>query len=106
MGGMTSALNGQPEAERRGGSEHVFASTTWEWKKAKIRRPAGGQQHSAPKGRRFFHLPQRDWRRPTTLTIKYRGGPEGWVEIHARGSIARYPGYVCILDILKEITRN
>lgn len=100
--------NHQDNPERSGGAsdERLIPSTRYEWRKVKMSRSAGGQQHSAPKGRRFFHLPPWDWRRPTTVTMKYRGGAEGWIEVRARGSLARYPGYVQLIDVLGEITRQ
>jgi hypothetical protein len=45
----------------------------------------------------------RDRRKPLTLTISYRGGPEQWFEIHARGSIGRFPGYVALSDVMAAI---
>lgn len=69
-------------------------------------RPPEAMSHSVPKGHRWRRLPRVDWRKPQHLTITYRGGPEGWVEIHARGDFGRYPGDVAIIDILADITRN
>lgn len=87
-------------------TEHTFGSTTWEWKRIKVRRPAGGQDDGAEHRKGFHGLPTKDWRKPTTLTIKYRGGPECWVEVHARGRIWRRPGNVAIIDMLRDITQN
>lgn len=42
-------------------------------------------------------------RDPVTLTIRYRGGPEAWFEITARGVTARRPGHVCLLDLMQEV---
>jgi hypothetical protein len=81
-------------------SEHTFGSTTYRWKKVIVsQRPAPQEaQREARKGLR--RLPRRDPRQPLTMTIKYRGGSEGWVEIHARGEILRVPGYRAIIDLL------
>lgn len=68
-----------------------------------MRVPAGGQSGSAPKALRWRHLTRRDARKPLTITVKLRGGPEAWVEIHARGSAGRYPGASAIADILRDI---
>lgn len=38
-----------------------------------------------------------------TVTLKYRGGPEGWIEVRARGRIVRRPGYVALLDLWHEL---
>jgi len=40
------------------------------------------------------------------ITVKFRGGPECWYEVHARGRIARYPGYLGIDDIMAEVMRR
>jgi hypothetical protein len=93
--------------------EHTFASTTIAWKIAKIRRPAGGQgttasktPHPAVPQHRWFGLPALNPRKVLHLSIKDRGGPEAWVEIHARGRVVRYPGYMCIADILRDMTNT
>lgn len=68
-----------------------------------MRRPAGGQQHSAPKAPRWFGRAKRDPREPLTIKVKYRGGEECWYEVHARGSIGRFPGSVALHDVMREI---
>ena len=78
-------------------------STTWEWRKTKIRRPPEATARLPKAARRWYHLPMRDRRKPLTLTISYRGGPECWYEIHARGSIGRFPGYAALHDVMTEI---
>lgn len=78
-------------------------STTWEWRKTKIRSAPQAAQHSQPKAVRWYHMRARDRRKPLTLTISFRGGPEQWFEIHARGSIGRFPGYVCLADVMAAI---
>lgn len=45
-------------------------------------------------------------RKPLTWRITYRGGPEMWVEIHARGDIGRYPGHTPIVEILHDVCRS
>jgi hypothetical protein len=42
-------------------------------------------------------------KRPVTVVLKYRGGPEGWVEVRARGRIWRRPGFTAIHDVLIEV---
>lgn len=88
------------------GTDHTFESTTFVWERRMVRRPAGGQMHSAAKPHRMLGLPRWPARRPLRLTIKYRGGPEGWVEIHARGRVVRYPGYTQVVDVLRELTNG
>lgn len=87
-------------------TEQPFPTTTWEWKQVKVRRPAGGHSGSAPKAPRWFRLPPRNPREPLTIKVKFRGGSECWYEVHARGSIGRFPGYIAIHDIMSEINRR
>jgi hypothetical protein len=70
-----------------------------------VRPPAGGQD-AAPKARRWYHRPRADWRNPTTVTMRYRGGAAGWVEVRARGSVGRFHGATAIVDVLAEITQQ
>lgn len=86
-----------------GDSEQTFGSTRWEWKRVKMARPPEATGHSVPKGHRWRRLPRRNPRTPLGITVKLRGGPEGWVEVHARGDLARYPGYTTILDIVMDV---
>jgi hypothetical protein len=65
-----------------------------------VRRPAGGQMRNAAAGRRWRLLPRRNPRDPLTCTVKLRGGPEAWVEIHARGDFVRVPGYTTIAELV------
>lgn len=62
-----------------------------------------GQGVGAPKGRRWHSLPWRNPRDPLTVMVRYRGGPEGWIEVHARGSMGRFPGHVSLFDALAEV---
>jgi hypothetical protein len=49
-------------------------------------------------------LSRRDPRKPLEITIKYRGGPECWWEVRARGVTLRRPGHMAIHDLFVEIT--
>ena len=80
-------------------------STTWVWKDRRIRVPAGGHKRGTTKSSRWFHLPPRKPREPLTIKISYRGGSECWYEIHARGSVGRYPGVVALHDVMRDINR-
>jgi hypothetical protein len=86
--------------------ERMFGSTTWAWKKVRVSRGAAGQQPARAKRARFWGLPARSPREPLHLTIKLRGGPECWVEVHARGRIARYHGATAIADIVFEVNQS
>jgi hypothetical protein len=70
-----------------------------------VSRPAGGQQGSALKAPRWFHLPPWPRRSPLTLKVHYRGGAEAWVEVHSRGSYGRFPGHTSLIDALEDIWR-
>lgn len=85
--------------------EQSFPSPRWEWKQVKMRRPAGGQKETLPKGGRWHRFPPRNPREPLSIKVKYRGGSEAWYEIHARGSVGRYPGYVSLHEIMSDINR-
>lgn len=80
-------------------------SATYEWRRIKIRRPAGGQKSATPEASRLRRLPARDPRTPLTLSISHRGGPESWWEVHCRGAIVRRPGYTTLDDIMRDINR-
>lgn len=85
-------------------SEQTFRSTTWEWKRVKVSRAPQASEDRRPKGGRWFHLPPWEWRRrPLHITVKYRGGPEAWFEVHARGSMGRFPGHVSLFDAISEV---
>lgn len=100
---MPTDQDSNPVDEVDGGaSEQTFPSTQWSWKRVKITRAPQATRHSVPKGHRWRKLPRRNPRDPLTMTIKLRGGVEGWVEVHARGDIARYPGYTAILDVVMD----
>lgn len=68
-----------------------------------MRRPAGGQQAPGAKLRRIQGLLPRNARDPLTIKVSYRGGPECWWEIHARGVVVRRPGVVALHDLLMEL---
>lgn len=64
-------------------------------KPVKIGQPPQANVDSGPKA----HLLPLALRKPVTLTLSYRGGAEGWVEVRARGAIWRFPGSTVIHDI-------
>jgi hypothetical protein len=82
------------------------SSTSWQWKQVKVRRPPEGHSGSQPKAGFWRRFPARNAREPLKITVKFRGGPECWYEVHARGSIGRYPGYICIHDIMSDINNT
>jgi hypothetical protein len=58
---------------------------------------------SRPKGDYSHRLAPRDARQPLTMTVTYRGGPECWWEISARGVKIRRPGSVALHDVLSHL---
>lgn len=78
-------------------------STTGHWEFRKIRKRPQGQQRGTPKASRWGRRSALPRREPLTIKVTYRGGPECWYEIHARGEIGRFPGYVCLHDAFQEI---
>lgn len=44
-----------------------------------------------------------DRRHPLTITVKYRGGSEGWYEIRARGQVFRSVGCLALHDVMTSI---
>lgn len=82
-------------------------STTFGWKRVKIgSRPEGATAQSPKAASGFRRLSPRDKRDHITLTVTYRGGPECWYEIHARGSMGRFPGYVALEDLMATIRND
>jgi hypothetical protein len=79
-------------------------STTYAWKRVRIpgtperARVSGSEATSS--GRFSRTWPRRD---PLTLTIKYRGGSEGWYEVRARGRVFRRPGWVDVETLMRDV---
>lgn len=84
--------------------EHSFPSATWVCEPDKIRPPARATGAAARSATFRLKLIRRDARKPLTATLRYRGGPEGWVQVEARGRTYRFPGHVCVYDALMRIT--
>ena len=87
-------------------NEQSFPSTPFVWRKVKMSRPPEASKPRRAQRGRWFHLPKRDWRQPLTVSMKYRGGDECWIEVRARGGVGRYPGYVQLVDVLADINRH
>lgn len=68
--------------------------------------PPKATEESRRNAARFHSLPPRDPRTPLPVTIKYRGGPECWIEVSGRGIYRRYPGYTAIMDIVSDLNRT
>jgi hypothetical protein len=86
--------------------ERPFSSTTFEWKRVKVASPPKARDAVRSAARGFRRLPPWPMRKPLTLTIKLRGGPECWVEVHSRGQIQRFPGVTAVYDVLRTIAND
>lgn len=78
-------------------------STAWAWKRVKISRAPQANGSASAASTFWFRLSPRNARQPLPITLKLRGGPECWVEVHARGAVGRYHGATAIYDILADI---
>lgn len=71
------------------------------------RPPEASKQIARQGGRQgWWGLPEWPWRKPLTIKLVYRGGAEGWVEIHARGRVVRRSGHVHLLEVFAEIAQR
>lgn len=78
-------------------------STQWAWKRVKIAHPPEASSRQPKAAHRWFKRPVWNGREKLTLTVTYRGGAEAWYEIHSRGCMGRFPGYVSLHDVMREI---
>ena len=78
-------------------------STTFEWKRVRMRRPPEGEKRRAQRVRSRYTLTRRNWLEPLTVVVRYSGGPEGWIVVKTRGAEWRYPGYVTLLEVLADV---
>lgn len=78
-----------------------LASTTFEFKQVRIVKRPQGPSNTAAEGRP--PLNRRNARDAITLTVKYRGGAEGWWEVKARGREWRFPGVYALHDVMRVV---
>jgi hypothetical protein len=86
--------------------EQSFRSTNFKWKRVKMPCPPEASVTVRRSRSFWWGRPPLDPRKPVALTIKLRGGPECWVEIHSRGRVGRYPGVTAVYDVLRDITQS
>lgn len=84
-------------------TDDAAPSTTWEWKRVKMRRQPTPHQSEAEGRRRLPALRARDYRNRISLSVEYSGGPEAWWVIHARGREYRFPGVTALHDVMESI---
>ena len=72
----------------------------------KIQGPPPGK--GLPRAQRvsIFALRWRDPRKPLTVTLQYRGGPEGLWVAECRGWRWKFPGMLCVQDVMNWINRT
>lgn len=75
-------------------------STTWRSPRGTVTVAARPHRENAPEGRRLRTLRPRNPRDPLLTTLKWRGGPEAWVEIKTRGATVRVPGHANIAELV------
>ena len=83
--------------------EQSFPSTTWSWEYRKIKAPHGRTTQGARSARRFVSMPMRMRRNPLNIRVTWRGGPECWYQVDARGSWIRIPGHLSFHDVMTTI---
>lgn len=78
-------------------------STTWTWRRVRV--SSGAPQPGRAPGEAGHHAPlaRRNRREPLTLSVSFRGGPECWWEIKARGRTWRRPGSLALHDVLSQL---
>jgi len=81
----------------------MFGSTTWEWRKVKMRTPPAGHDTARAKRGRWRGLSTWPRRRALTVTVKYRGGAESWWLVSARGRQGVFPGHAAIEDVMAQV---
>jgi hypothetical protein len=83
-------------------TEQTFRSTTWRSEMRRVARRPEGPSSASTEGRPS-PLSARDLREPLTMTVRYRGGPEAWFEVKARGRSWRFPGCTALYDALVTV---
>lgn len=81
-------------------------STTWSWEVDKISRPRREGQAREAQPRRWRSLSRRNPKDKLTLTVTYRGGPEAWYLVEARGRSGVFPGVRALHDVMEEIYQS
>jgi hypothetical protein len=91
------------DAFARAMSNDCSVSNTCGGHARKIQDRPAGPKGTAPRRGTFWGLKRRNWNDPLTLTIRYVGKAEPWVEVKTRGVTKRYPGDTCVLHLVSDI---
>lgn len=78
-------------------------STTWEWRKVKMKPPPAGHGTARAKRGRWYGLAVWPRREPLTIKVGYRGGPESWWLVTARGRSGVFPGHASLEDVMSDV---
>jgi hypothetical protein len=84
-------------------SDGKRVSTTWVWKRCKVEAaPAQGNKQSAKQSTSGLRVRRDRWK-PTTITVRYRGGPEASWLFQCGSLSARVPGWMAVEDALSLV---
>ncbi len=83
--------------------EQPFPSTTFAWKKVKMKPPPAGHETARAKRGRWHGLPTWPRRRLSRLEVYWRGGAESWWYVGARGRYGVFPGHMAIEDVMAQV---
>ncbi len=78
-------------------------STTFQWRKVKMKPPPAGHDTARAKRGRWSRFSTWPRRRSLTIEIVWRGGPESWWLVKARGSHGVFPGHMAIEDVMAQV---
>lgn len=84
-------------------SERTFPSTTWEWRRVKMKPPPAGHSTARAKRGRWYGLPTWPRQRKLSVELTWRGGPESWWLVKARGRHGVFPGHAAIEDVMAQV---
>lgn len=83
--------------------EQVFPSTTWEWRRVRVRAAPAGQDTARAQRGRWHGLTRWPRTQGLTVTIAYRGGPQSWWLVTARGRHGVFPGCAALEDVMAMV---
>jgi hypothetical protein len=83
--------------------EQTFPSTTYAWRKVKMKPPPAGHQTVRAKRGRWHGLPTWPRHRQLRIEVTYRGGAESWWLVKARGRHGVFPGCLALDDVMAQV---
>lgn len=93
----SAGASGEPSAAA------LAPSTTFEWKRVRVRRGAAGSE-TARRSRSFWRrYARRDPGEWITVRLKWRGGAQDWVMVSARGETNPIPGHRALIDVVMDV---